>query len=66
MSDYSSPTLCIGDELAGFEVVGLEPLPELNGTAFVMRHTNSSARTLWISCDDNNKSFATTTTSPSL
>ena len=51
-------SLKIGNECEGFLVVDAIPVPELSGTAFVMRHTQSGARTLWLSCDDNNKSFA--------
>ncbi|MBR3160347.1 MAG: insulinase family protein [Atopobiaceae bacterium] len=58
MSDFSDPTLREGETHAGFEVTAIEPLPELAGTAYVMRHVASGARTLWIACDDANKSFA--------
>ena len=51
-------SLEIGKEYEGFSVVDAMSVPELSGTAFVMRHTQSGARTLWLSCDDNNKSFA--------
>ncbi len=58
MSTYSCPDLHEGERHAGFEVTAIEPLPELAGTAYVMRHVASGARTLWLACDDNNKSFA--------
>ncbi len=51
-------SLELGKEYEGFLVVDAIAVPEISGTAFVMRHTQSGARTLWLSCDDNNKSFA--------
>ncbi len=42
----------------GFRVTQILPIPELSGTAYVMRHDASGARTLWLATDDENKSFA--------
>ena len=47
-----------GSEYSGFTVTDVLPLPELSGYAYVMRHTASGARALWLACDDENKSFA--------
>ena len=52
------PSLAVGSTHQGFTVVAIEPLPELSGTGYVMRHDASGARLLWIAVDDNNKSFA--------
>ena len=58
MSSTEQPALTIGSSHAGFEVTGIEDLHELAATGYVMRHTHSGARMLWISCDDTNKSFS--------
>ena len=58
MSNFANATLRIDSVHAGFEVTGIEPLPELAGTAYIMRHAATGARALWIACDDDNKSFA--------
>ena len=58
MSVFSTPTLLVGSVHAGFEVIGVESLPEIAATAFVMRHNATGARALWLACDDANKSFA--------
>ena len=50
--------LSVNNEYNGFVVTDVIPLTELAGTAFVMRHKQSGARVLWLSCDDDNKSFA--------
>ncbi|MEE0026327.1 MAG: insulinase family protein [Atopobiaceae bacterium] len=52
------PNMQPGNVVAGFTVTGLIPLPELSGLAYVMRHTATGARALWLACDDENKSFA--------
>ncbi len=52
------PDLTPGAVIAGFEVTTLIPLPELSGMAYVMRHTATGARAVWLACDDENKSFA--------
>ncbi len=50
--------LMVGTTYDGFSVRKIIPLPELSGSAYVMRHEASGARALWVSCDDDNKSFA--------
>ncbi|MDO4806444.1 MAG: insulinase family protein [Coriobacteriales bacterium] len=50
--------LAVGSSYSGFCVTDLIELPEISGKAYVMRHEASSARALWIACNDDNKSFA--------
>ena len=52
------PALAPGTRHAGFTVTSVEPLPELSGCAYVLRHDASGARALWLACADTNKSFA--------
>lgn len=52
------PSLAPGTTHHGFTVCSVEPLPELGGTGYVMRHEASGARLLWIAVPDDNKSFA--------
>ena len=60
VSQVPAPLACleIGKELEGFRVVDVIELPEYDGIAYVMRHIASGARTMWVSCDDPEKSFA--------
>ncbi len=51
-------SLALGSVHAGFEVVHAEPVTEISGYAYVMKHQATGARLLWLACDDNNKSFA--------
>ena len=50
--------LAVGTAHAGFTVTSVEPLPELSGCAYVMRHDATGARALWLACADVNKAFA--------
>lgn len=50
--------LAIGTHHGGFTVIGIEELPELSATGYVMRHSATGARLLWIACADTNRSFA--------
>lgn len=50
--------LSVGDSLNGFEVQRKEVLPEIDGTAYILRHTDSGARLLYLANDDNNKAFS--------
>lgn len=52
------PALAVGTRHAGFVVTALEPLPELSGTAYVMRHEASGARLMWLANADENRSFS--------
>ena len=54
----ADPALAVGTHHAGFTVTAVEPLPELAGTGYVMRHDASGARALWLATPDVNKSFA--------
>ena len=50
--------LAVGTHHAGFTVTHVEPVPEISGCAYVMRHDASGARAMWLACADANKSFA--------
>ena len=52
------PALAVGTTHQGFTVTAIEPLPELSGTAYIMRHDATGARLMWLACDDPNRSFA--------
>ena len=52
------PELAAGTSHAGFTVERAEPLPEISGCAYVMRHDATGARVMWLACPDNNKAFA--------
>ena len=52
------PELAVGTAHAGFTVTSVEPLAELSGCAYVMRHDATGARALWLACADVNKAFA--------
>lgn len=52
------PNLAPGTRHAGFTVGSVEPLEELGGTAYVMRHDASGARLMWLAVPDDNKSFS--------
>lgn len=47
-----------GTTCHGFTVERCETVPELDADAYVLRHTTSGARLLYLACDDENKAFA--------
>lgn len=47
-----------GTTCHGFAVERCESVPELDADAYVLRHTVSGARLLYLACDDENKAFA--------
>ena len=47
-----------GDTAHGFDVERVENIPELEGTAVIMRHRASGARLMLIETDDVNKAFS--------
>ena len=47
-----------GTTCHGFAVERCETEPELDSDAYVLRHTASGARLLYLACDDENKAFA--------
>lgn len=47
-----------GTTCHGFTVERCETVPELDSDAYVLRHTTSGARLLYLACDDENKAFA--------
>jgi len=47
-----------GTTCHGFTVERCETVPELDSDAYVLRHTTSGARLLYLACNDENKAFA--------
>ena len=47
-----------GTTCHSFAVERCETVPELDSDAYVLRHTASGARLLYLACDDENKAFA--------
>ena len=54
----ASALLVPGTTCHGFAVERCETVPELDSDAYVLRHTTSGARLLYLACDDENKAFA--------
>ncbi len=52
------PTLTAGAKRQGFTVISVQPIPELEGCGYLMRHDATGARLAWVACDDTNRSFA--------
>lgn len=50
--------LAVGTRHAGFTVMSVEPVTELSGCAYVLRHDATGARALWLACADTNRAFA--------
>ena len=50
--------LLVGQRLCGFTVEAAEPLSEIDGRAYTMRHDASGARLLYLANDDANKAFS--------
>ena len=50
--------LSVGGIYHGFAVETAEDLPEISGTAYVMRHNATGARVMWLACPDGNKAFS--------
>lgn len=48
----------VGATHHGFVVESAETLPEISGCAYVLRHSATGARVLWLACADDNKAFA--------
>ncbi len=48
----------ISDKICGFILKDIEPISELNVTAYRFRHEKSGADLLWLSCDDENRTFS--------
>ncbi|QWT17742.1 insulinase family protein [Collinsella sp. zg1085] len=53
-----TPYLGSHQQLSGFVVERSETIDELDCEAYVMRHTASGARLLYLACEDDNKAFA--------
>lgn len=52
------PMLTSGAPISGFNVERAEEIPELDVTAYVLRHSGSGARLLYLASEDENKAFA--------
>ena len=52
------PKLQPGTHVSGFVVERAEPLAEIEGSAYVLRHEATGARAMWLACADDNKAFA--------
>jgi Zn-dependent M16 (insulinase) family peptidase len=53
-----APSMAPGTTHAGFVVESADPLPEIDGSAYVLRHVATGARALWLACADTNKAFS--------
>ena len=53
-----NPTLAPDTTHQGFTVISCEPVREIGGCAYIMRHDNTGARLMWLACADTNRSFA--------
>ena len=52
------PELAVGTTHQGFTVTAIEPVTELSGTAYIMRHDATGARLMWLAVDDSNRAFS--------
>ncbi|MBE6468684.1 MAG: peptidase M16 [Coriobacteriaceae bacterium] len=52
------PLIASGEPISGFTVERREEIPELDVTAYVLRHRASGARLLHLASEDENKAFA--------
>ena len=50
--------LAVGSCVHGFTVERIEEVPEVSGSAYIMRHGASGARLMWLACDDDDKAFS--------
>ena len=55
---HAAELLALGTELSGFTVTRREEILELDADAYVLHHTASGARLLYLACEDENKAFA--------
>lgn len=58
--DFSTPfeNLCPKSEISGFVAEKAEPLVEIGGYAYILRHAKTGARLMWLANADDNKAFA--------
>ena len=50
--------LSLNQRVHGFVVTDVQPLPEINGTAFILKHELSGAKFMHLANDDANKAFS--------
>ncbi len=50
--------LSLNQRVHGFVVTDVQPLPEINGTAFILKHELSGAKLMHLANDDANKAFS--------
>ena len=55
---HAANLLSVGTEISGFVVTRIAEIPELDADAYVLHHTASGARLLYLACEDENKAFA--------
>lgn len=48
----------IADQIHGFRLDAIEPIPEMEMTAYRFTHLKSGADLLWLSCEDENRAFS--------
>ena len=48
----------LNQRMHGFVVTDVQPLPEINGTAFILKHELSGAKLMHLANDDANKAFS--------
>lgn len=56
--------LSLNQRVHGFVVADVQPLPEINGTAFILKHELSGAKLMHLANDDANKAFSITFRTP--
>ena len=56
--EHATRLLSPGTNLAGFTVTSCKPLAEFDADAYVLHHTASGARLLYLACEDENKAFS--------
>ena len=56
--ERAAKVLVPGATMSGFTVKSAETIDELDAEAYVIDHTASGARLLFLACEDENKAFA--------
>ncbi|MBU1698753.1 MAG: insulinase family protein [Candidatus Eisenbacteria bacterium] len=64
LSQCPKPALAAGDELHGFKIRKVSPLPELRATAYEAVHHKTGAKVLHLHCDDAENLYAITFRTP--
>ena len=56
--EKAAQILTVGSTVCGFTVERTRPLTDIDADGYVLRHTATGARLLYLACDDENKAFA--------